>query len=250
MDTIINYSTIDFRFIERNLRECIKFSDSIIVPVCDHLLDGTPEDRAKLNETYKLASLSNKIKFIEYEWDSTKPSRYHHNMSRWIGVSQSNAEYVLFLDTDELADGNDMKEYLESDRYKQFDVITFDSYWYFREPIYQALTMERSAVLWKRSTCEQPVIFHEWERGSFQVFSHLRCTEQEKLNDRTIFHHYSWVRSKEEMLAKVKAWGHNKDKDWKALVEEEFSRDFNGMDFVHNYRYKIVEDKYNLSRNS
>jgi hypothetical protein len=43
------------------------------------------------------------------------------------------------------------------------------------------------------------------------------------------------------MLRKVKSWGHTNDRDWNPMIEEEFSREFNGKDFVHNYSYKILE---------
>lgn len=58
--------------------------------------------------------------------------------------------------------------------------------------------------------------------------------------------HFSWVRSKQEMLLKVKNWGHNNDRDWLSLIEEEFSRDFNGIDFVHGYSYTLVDNTFNL----
>jgi hypothetical protein len=40
------------------------------------------------------------------------------------------------------------------------------------------------------------------------------------------------------MLKKVSTWAHKTDKNWNELIEEEFSRDFNGTDFVHNYKYE------------
>ena len=56
-------------------------------------------------------------------------------------------------------------------------------------------------------------------------------------------HHYSWVRTKEEMLKKVLNWGHKDDSfDWISKIEEEFSRDFNGTDFIHRYNYNIVNN--------
>ena len=60
-------------------------------------------------------------------------------------------------------------------------------------------------------------------------------------------HHYSWVRTQQEMLAKVGGWGHKHDKDWATLINEEFSREFNGTDFVHGYTYVNVENYYNIN---
>ena len=48
------------------------------------------------------------------------------------------------------------------------------------------------------------------------------------------------------MLKKVLNWGHKNDKNWSDLIEEEFSRPFNGTDFVHGYNYNIVENKFNI----
>ena len=66
------------------------------------------------------------------------------------------------------------------------------------------------------------------------------------LTGRPMMHHFSWVRSKDEMITKVKNWGHASDKNWILLIEEEFSRSFNGTDFVHGYNYNIVENTFNL----
>ena len=60
------------------------------------------------------------------------------------------------------------------------------------------------------------------------------------INGKPMIHHYSWVRTKDEMLKKVLTWGHNKDRDWVKLIEEEFTRPFNGKCFVNNYEFKVI----------
>ena len=66
------------------------------------------------------------------------------------------------------------------------------------------------------------------------------------VDGKPMIHHFSWVRTKEEMLKKVHNWGHKNDTNWIDLVEEEFSRPFSGTDFIHKYQYNIVENKFNL----
>ena len=58
-----------------------------------------------------------------------------------------------------------------------------------------------------------------------------------------LVHHFSWCRgSKEGLLKKVAAWGHNADdKDWKALVEKEYEHPFGGVDFVNGHTYRTLE---------
>jgi hypothetical protein len=61
-----------------------------------------------------------------------------------------------------------------------------------------------------------------------------------------MFHHYSWVRTKDEMLKKVSAWGHKADRDWKQLVEQEFLEPFAGIDFIHGYQYKKTDSLFDI----
>jgi len=60
------------------------------------------------------------------------------------------------------------------------------------------------------------------------------------------FHHYSWARTKEQMLTKVKNWGHRKQRNWQELVENEFSHEFNGKDFIHGYNYSRVPNLFDI----
>jgi len=43
------------------------------------------------------------------------------------------------------------------------------------------------------------------------------------------------------MLKKVSCWGHREDKDWKTLVEKEFSKPFRGKDCLYDLTYRNVD---------
>ena len=62
-----------------------------------------------------------------------------------------------------------------------------------------------------------------------------------------MFHHYSWVRTKAQLLKKVSSWAHKDDRNWAAFVEEEFSRPFNGTDFVHGFSYTTVKNIFTIN---
>jgi hypothetical protein len=62
-----------------------------------------------------------------------------------------------------------------------------------------------------------------------------------------LFHHFSWVRTEQEMLKKVKSWGHKKDRNWEQLVINEFSKPFQGTDFVHGYSFREVLAPFSIS---
>lgn len=244
MNTVISYCTNDYRFIRSNIEQCLKFSDKVIIPICDHFLDGTSENKDILQRTYELKNLGNVV-FIEFEWNNQHPSRYWHNMSRWLGNMESESDYVLHLDADEIVDGDLMNQYLKTGDHLSYDVVSFECYWYFREPIYQAKKTEMAGSLIKKCIWTPNIAFTEAERWAYRG-TNLKYKEHCTHLDQVISNHYSWVRTKEQMINKVKSWGHNKDKNWVELVEEEFNRDFNGTDFVHGYSYNVVNNRYDV----
>ncbi len=242
--TIINYCTIDYKFIKSNINECLKFSDKVIVPVCDHLFNGDPENYQLIEESLDLYNEIPNVYFIQYEWDNNKNAKFHHNMSRWVGLQFVETDYVLFLDADEIPEGDLIKEYLKTEDYKNHHVMALKCYWYFREPIYRAKQTEMAGVLYNRELCTENMVFHKEERWAYRDYrGYLDIREQLTYNNSIMCNHYSWVRSKEEMLKKVQSWAHSTEKNWIQLVEDEFNRDFNGTDFIHGYEFETVENK-------
>lgn len=241
---VINYCSNDERFIRVCLDNALKVSTDIIVPVSDHFFDGTPESIEKIKSLAKEYPLVN---FQVYEWTPDKFPRYWHNMSRIIGQSLCNkdSDYILFLDSDEIIDPELFNQFLANENFTKYHSYKFLCYWYFREPIYQATVHEATPVLVRKEFINIDPFNTGVERE--QMFEYLstdkkiNCVEW---NGVPMFHHFSWVRTKEQMLKKVKSWGHASDKNWSNLVEEEFSRPFNGTDFVHGYQYNIVENKF------
>lgn len=242
IDVVINYCSNDFRFIRKNITEALKFSNKVIIPMASHLLNGESDEHGIIKTVDALQDIENRerVVFIEYEWDASKSPRHHHNMSRWIGLHESQTDYIMFLDADEIMEGDLTAEYLSTNKHIQYDVVAFRSYWYFREPTYRATTTELAASLWNRKICTENIIFSESERWSYRQHHSIKSLEDETYDNSVLCHHYSWVRNHREMLNKVQSWGHNRDRDWTSLVDEEFSRPFNGKDFVHGYTYDIV----------
>ncbi len=242
---VINYCTADERFIRICLDNALKVSDDVIVPISDHLYDGTPEN---IDSIQALTREYPAVKFQLYQWTTDFFPRYWHNMSRIVGsrLVRSDSEWVLFLDSDEILEPDLLNQYLFSGRLDDYSSYKLNCYWYFREPIYQATTTESSPVLIRKELISINPYDRHCERE--QLFEYLSVKKLFGLtvNNQPLAHHYSWVRTKEQMIKKVSTWGHADDKDWKTLIEEEFSRSFNGTDFVHGYRYNIVDNKHNL----
>jgi hypothetical protein len=242
---VICYCSNDYRFIERCLEQASLISNNIVVPISDHLYGGDLED---IRSIENLAAKYPLINFSIFEWHSGKHPRYWHNISRLLGNQMISDEYkwVLFLDADEILDADAFKKFVINDNFESYDTYKLGCYWYFRDPIYQSKSYEASPVLIRKHLINiNPEDMH-CERE--QMFEYLNVRKQFLVlqDNKPLVHHFSWVRTKEEMLRKVHNWGHKNDTNWIDLVEEEFSRPFNGTDFIHGYEYNIVENKFNL----
>jgi len=251
--TIVNYCSNDYRFLESCLREARKFSKEIIVPVCDHFFDGGVENRLLLEHSY---ANHPDVRFIEFAFGkepyglyaSVKEGdpdwiHYWHSTARYVGYDfvSREIEKVLFLDVDEVAEGDKMKYWLETFPHHEFDAVRFTNYFYFREAKFQATKIMRNGLLVKKESLPAELLLDVEERkGTFYNIQGERLEGAPALDGEPLFHHYSWVKTKGEMLRKVSSWGHHLEKDWPALIEEEFSKPFQNKDSFWGFDYREV----------
>lgn len=257
--TVVNFCTNESRFIGTCLKEALRFSSQVVVPVASHFFDGMPENRGLLKRIYAAFP---ECLFIEYPFipdqipksvfQAIRPSAFWHCLSRLIGASflRESLESVLFLDADEIADGRRVAEWIGSGGHLGSTAQKLSNYWYFREPVFQAEHVEDSIVLVERKILSSDLLLQNEERNAlYDLLPGPKKRGVMGLDGKPLFHHFSWVRTEDEMLKKVRSWGHRKDKDrdWEALVKEEFSRPFNGIDFVHGYRFRAIEPQFTFS---
>jgi hypothetical protein len=245
------YSTNEFRFLEANLKQLSKISDEIIITICSHFYSGEPENKELLQKSFDIISNYDKciIKLFKWENSNIKP-RYYHNLSRKLGTDIAKNKWLFFVDADEIVDDN-FKDWFETVKNTD-NAYVLTCAWYFRDPRYKAKSRETDSLLILKKDCHWD-LDNELERSQLyqKLWEENRIFHGDKspllgLDGEVLSHHYSWVRSKEEMLRKVRNWGHKDDKNWHELVEQEFNRDFNGTDFIHNYEYEIVENKFEI----
>ncbi|MES2273350.1 MAG: hypothetical protein V4487_04090 [Chlamydiota bacterium] len=254
--TIVNFCSNESRFIKPCLEQAQKFSRQVIVPVCDHFFDGAPENRALLEEIYAAFP---ECLFVEYPfipqkipkriWKLIEPAHFWHSLSRLIGFSflEEGIESVLFIDADEVPDAHRFSEWLGSSDYQHHTALKLANFWYFREPCYQAERFEDSVVLVQRRALKPDLLLKQEERDAiYDLLPNPKRRKVTGVDGAPMFHHYSWVRTREEMLKKVAAWGHKGDRNWTDLVLKEFSAPFSGTDFVHNYSYKTVTPSFDI----
>lgn len=239
-ETVIPFCSYDKNFIDRVIDNVRGISENIYVVYSDRLFDNTEEDIEYIDS---VKSKNQDCIFIKNQYNKYMDSRWNHNNARWYGyqVTDSKIPYVLFLNGDEVFEKEKLKEWINS-RDKFEDVVYFANYWYFRSEKYQSKTLEETPVLVNKNLISKQIMFTEHETNIFKYMTGIEKSLMTMgIDGLPMCHHYSWVFNKEEMLRKVKSWGHNKDRNWEKLVEEEFSRDFNGTDFVHGYQYNILQ---------
>ncbi len=235
--TIINYCTNDYRYLPFTLEQAKKFSDHLIVVCGDHFFDGQKENRHLLDLTYHNHP---DVTFIEYAFDTKSPYglyprfrdddpkgvQYWHSTSRYIGYHYlpSESDFVLFLDADEVADGEAMKRWLNTGEYKRLDAVRFVCYFYFRSARQRATKETRCGLLVRRSALQAETLLDVHERrGTFLSIRGDRLEDVRGLDGKPLFHHYSWVKTKGEAFRKVQTWGHKNDRAWDQEIEREFS---------------------------
>tara|TARA_Y100000034_G_scaffold20679_1_gene23668 strand:+ start:550 stop:1299 length:750 start_codon:yes stop_codon:yes gene_type:complete len=243
--TIICYCSSDERFARACLKEASKVSNEIIIPIGSHLFNGVPE---KIDTIESLKKEFNLIKFAYFDWEDKYSPRYWHNISRITAsdLISKDIDWVLFLDIDEILDVELFNKFLSKWDFENYDSYKLACAWYFREPVYKAKNLEDSIVLVRKNLINIDPHNEYAEREQMHEMLNVPKKRMVTVNNKPIVHHFSWVRTQKEMLYKVNNWGHKSDKDWTSLVNEEFSRPFNGKCFVNDYEFETVKDQFNL----
>lgn len=233
LTTVINYCTNDYRFIGKCIEEAWKFSDQIIVPVCDHTFDGAPENRSLLDQTYVEHP---KVLFLEFAYDVKRLYTPYVQRSPddedWGALWHSTARYLaslyladstqslLFLDADEIVEGERLAHWLQQEGDPKWDALWFFAYCYGFEASRRSSELQQTALLVKRSAISPLKIFSAQERfGLFAGLSGPKWLQILGLDGNPMIHHYSWVRPYEECLKKAQTWGKRHHCDWKIWLE-------------------------------
>ncbi len=259
--TIINYCTNDYRFLKLCIENAKQISSQIIISVCDHFFDGTPENRELLNRSYQEHP---DCTFIEFAYDPSNPyglncpfkpddddwAHYWHSTGRYVGFQflDEKIEHVLFLDVDEIVDGARFNTWLETSGYRDHNAARFYSNFYFRTPEYRAVSPALNALLVKKEaiTSGEMLLTALERKGTFDLIEGRKLNYVADSEGVPLIDHYSWVRTKEELLLKVSTWGHHAERDWTSLVEAEFARPFTGTEEVFGLRYEKVEPRFEM----
>lgn len=256
--TVINFCTNDYGFFDKCVEEVRKFSDYILIPVCDHFFNGIPENRELLNDIYcrypdlhfiEYAFLSNKLygKFLDLTPDHPDFRVHWFGTSRYLAYLYlpEKIEYALFLDVDEIPDGKRMSKWLEEFPYKDYEALRFYCYYYFRSAHLQAKTWTENAILAKKSALHRRVFFNNCDRvGTFSLIEGKKLGGITGSDKKPLMHHYCWVKTKEECLKKSATHSGLWIENLENRIQKEFSGEFTGEDFDLSFQYRKIRKPF------
>lgn len=237
---VISYCSYQKEYIKPLLKEARKFINGEIVVVSfDRFFDGRKEEPLK-----SFGEIDLRLKFV-----GGHQSRYYHNLQRKAGFDILQGEYdgVYFFDGDEVPIGDQMKLWQDQAEIANY---RFASYWYYRDTCFQADDATDSlALVSMKSLKEDAKWFSNNEREEFAKYeSWHRLT---RYMDKPLVHHYAWAGTKEKLLRKVRSWGHNEDRDWVQMVNDEFSHEFDYTCPFREYdKYKLVKPAIGFTFNN
>lgn len=250
MAVAVSYCSLERPFICALLRQACVFSSCVVVAVGMRLYSGGPEDEGHVAE---LSAEFPQVQFVRYpveDVDLATPIVLH-NRSRAVACAaiasrQVPCEWTMFLDGDEVPHGTRVRAWWAHDsREARADVAyKMANHWYFMHPHLCADALEDSVVLIHSSHLTESALTHPRERDGLLSVA-TSCTGLARVRrlvadaGKPMFHHYSWVRRRQDLIAKVTSWGHAGDRsDWRQLVERGLDEAEAGgvpHEFVHGY---------------
>lgn len=245
IEAVILYSTNDYRFLHSCVTNLLACGIKCHIVTYTHMWNGQEENSTLLEESYKQFEADSRVSFYRLDWRPGQSPWYWEALGRHLATKNisDQCNYVLYIDVDEIIDPDGFETWRSTFNYSEFDSLKLANYWYFRLPTLQATALEDSVVLTKKELAQQVPFYPSGRDPYFVGQKKLRMVGRES----PIIHHYSWVRTKEEMLKKVANWGHASDRsNWVDLINREFSQDFTGTDFVHGYTFKSVPNYFNI----
>jgi hypothetical protein len=248
---VVSYCENDHKFLEPCVKSLKKVCSNIVISYCERYLDGSEQNLDRLNQFLKDNPEVIAASFAHENAFSADP-RSGHNFARIVGyeILRGITNKIMFVDTDEILDAESFKIWAnQSNDIDILDHMNFKCFWYYRDTCWRALQTENCISLHNSKSLMVEDLNSAAERWFWYAKPNTKigcCL----LNGSPIAHHYSWVRTKDEMIKKVNGWGHQSDRDWNGLVNLCFSSEFTGKprkelgwrtDIVHNYDYVHVE---------
>jgi len=245
-----NFCSNDEEFIDDIIRECSKFSDDIHITYHDKFFNGEEENHELISQIVNRNNGKASFHMLPWRGDLLKQAghpyyfyKFCHNSNRWNNIQFAKNDYMMFIDSDLIPEGDRVKQWLSLININDFNSYFFNIYSYLRSKKFQQKEWHEAVVVMAR--VKLLTANHVFSLDEIQALLVPPTARNVKgVDSKPMFHHYGWARGKddkeckERLLKKVKSWGHSFDKDWNAFLEEEFSHAPDGK--MHGIEYRKI----------
>lgn len=262
--TLVSYCSLERAYIHAIVRNALLFSDVVVVSVGTRLYSGEQEPGRDDVERDVLRGLqgvhdhgdrADDVRIVWYDVPEHVAAPIEmHNRAREVGVAEARRAlpgadfWTLLLDGDEIPDGPSFARWWSSagPLLSPDLVYKMANYWFFLHPLLVADVHEDSVLLVHASQLTAAALRHPRERDGVYMERGLRALRGVAgLDGAPMFSHMSWVReSRAALVAKVKNWGHARDRPWAALIHDALDGIEAGRmperDFVHGYPLRML----------
>lgn len=260
---LITYCSNERMFVDALMTAALRAADQVCVAVGRRLFDGREED---VEHILEVSSRYPKAHFVWFDVPDhllATPIELHNNArmaARDLAAHKSDGRlytdsWVVLMDGDEVLcnEGRGLLLWWTAvkDQLDRRDTYKLSNRWFFLHPRLASEGVEDSVVLVHGSQLSDKALTHPRERdgvcfsvgeGGGACIRGVRGVDGQPMID-----HYSWVRSsREQLIAKVKNWGHTGERDWVALINHAFDELDNGRlpatDFVHGRKLTLLNE--------
>lgn len=255
IEAVILYCSNDHKFFEKCIGNLLKIGIKCNVVTFSHFFAGEPENQLILNNTIGRYVSHPNFKYRRIDITQGKSALFWEAWGRAYATHEmvgNNCEYILYIDPDEIVDFRLMKLWLDTNVYKKYKGIKLRQYTYSLSPRYRLNVKAHNTVMCRKDYA-QSLPFTVDARLQYFNNSNKWSRWLAKLglnknfyiyNGRPFIHHYTSVRTYEEMVTKFTNWSHNSDRDDWLDVLEKNHKIINNR--IYGHKFKIVKNKFNL----
>lgn len=259
IEAIILYCSNDKKFFSKCINNLLECGIKCNVISYSNFWKGEKENVSQILNDIREFNDNPNFKWWIIDWKPNKSNWFWEAYGRWYGLHkmvQKDCKYVLFIDPDEIVDTNDFNNWLNRGIYKKYISIRLKHFTYVIKPEWRVKVWAYNTILCKIDYAKK---LNFKEEGRLQYWNNnnnmSRWLSKLRLNPyfvlqkgRAFVHHYTSVRTKDEMMKKVLNWGHTGDiVDWKENINNCFTPpDKNRFLKGYNLKYKLVDNKFNL----
>lgn len=219
-----------------------------------HLFKGQKEDEAIIQST-TLPFIGNDLyKQRKIIWNEGHSAWYWEGLGRYIATQEmvgKDCHYILYIDADEIIEPQRATQFINSNIITNYTAIKLGVYTYSID-VHCRLRVKAYSTILSKYSFANSLPFKE--DGRLQYFNNSdrvsRWTAKLSINPRfyiykgiPFIHHYTGVRTPDQMVKKVTSWGHSDEKDWIAELNRSWKIN---KGKIGKHRFDIVENTFNL----